>query len=277
MNSNLYTILVNTSDGFDDCWNPFFILLNKYWSNCQAPILLNTEHKDFSFYPLNIKASKVNSGNVKRLTWSECLIEAIKKVDSPLILYFQEDYFIESIVNVPIIDQFAKMMILDDTIKHIGLTNFGSYPPFNIYPEDKRLMIVSNKSKYRISTQVGLWKKETLLKYLRSDENGWMFEIFGTQRSTLGNDLFLTSNRALFNEHNPIILYKVTGIIKGKWLTSIPVLFEQEGIEVDFSQRGFYKQKYILFRKFETAITLLKKPMKLLKFIYFNVSKYFDE
>jgi len=270
MNKYLYTILVNTSDGFEDCWHPFFTLFHKYWPNCDVPILLNTEHKDFNFYPLNIKASKVNAGNERRLTWSECLIEAIKKIESPFILYFQEDYFLESMVNVSQIDDFAAMMMSDDKIKFIGLTHFGNYPPFLDYSGDKRLKIVSQGSKYRISTQAGLWRKETLLSYLCEDENGWMFEIFGTQRAKKRKDLFLTANREIYNEFNPIIFYQITGIVKGKWILSMPLLFEKEGLEMDFLKRGFYTPKNIVFRKFETAAALLKKFPKLLKLILFN-------
>jgi len=43
--SNL-TLLVNTSDSFEDCWQRFFDLLTRYWPGCYVPILLSTESKD---------------------------------------------------------------------------------------------------------------------------------------------------------------------------------------------------------------------------------------
>ena len=107
----MYTILVNSSDGYNDCWDPFFTLFNKYWPDCNAPIMLNTEYKSYNFFGLDVKASQVNLGFNRRLTWSECLIEAIKKIDTPLILYFQEDYFIEKDVMVETINEFATKML----------------------------------------------------------------------------------------------------------------------------------------------------------------------
>ena len=46
-NPQLFTVLVNSSDGFEDCWDPFFKLFDKYWPNCNAPIILNTEKKTY--------------------------------------------------------------------------------------------------------------------------------------------------------------------------------------------------------------------------------------
>lgn len=262
--SNIFTILVNSSDGFEDCWIPFFTLLKKYWPNCDAPIILNTERKSFTFPGLNIISTRVNTGIEKNLTWSECLIEALNKIETPLVLYLQEDYFFEKTVKDYLIEDFAKQMIANSLIKYIGLTNYGNSPPFKEWTLDQRFYEVSHSSKYIVSTQAALWNKQTFLSYLRPNENGWMFEIFGSQRAKKGKDLFLTVNRETYNEINPIIYYQLTGIIKGKWLSTIPELFRREGIETDFAKRGFYKEKNRILRKIETARMLIKDPKKLI-------------
>lgn len=263
---NKFTLIVNSSDGFEDCWYPYFTLLKKYWSDLDQPILLNTEFKDYSFSDLDIISSKVHVGITDRkLTWSECLIKAIEKVGTPLILYMQEDYFLEQTVNNNIILEFADLMLKDSSIKYIGLTDIGNCGPFKVYDYDERLSVVGN-SKYRISTQAGLWRKEILLSYLRPEENGWMFEIFGTRRSKKRNEIFLTSNRDLYSKNNnPIITYEHTGIIKGQWHKAMPALFEKEGIDNNFDLRGIYRPKPILARKIETARKLLKSPIRFIK------------
>ena len=262
---NNLTIIVNTSDNFEDCWAPFFKLFFKYWPNCEIPIILNTEKKQFIHNGNNILSSQVNLNFNRRLTWSECLIEVLKKVETPLILYMQEDYFIDNPVNVRLINDFVNLMTTDKTVKYIGLTNFGNLPPFIVYPNDLRLRKVSKSAKYRISTQAAIWSKETLMSYLRVNENGWMFEIFGTQRAKRKDDLFLTVNREMFVGYNQIISYQPTGIIKGKWLSTIPKFFETEEIKMDFSIRGFYKNPNTLIRKFETFNKLIKNPIILIK------------
>jgi hypothetical protein len=265
MNKNL-TILVNTSDGFEDCWIPFFTLFKKYWPQCDAKILLNTELKDFSFPGLDIQTTRVNDNISKKLTWSECLIKALNMVDTPFVLYLQEDYFIERAVNNKTINEFVDLMFHQKEIKYIGLTNNGNCPPFLNFEQDPRLKIVSRNSKYRISTQAALWDKETLLSYLIPDENGWMFEIFATKRAKKRDDLFLTINRDLFKDDcNSIIFYQLTGIVKGKWIKTMPKLFKKEGIDIDFTIRGFYKELNWLNRKLETIRMLTRKPMVFLR------------
>lgn len=262
------TILVNTSDSFEDCWNPFFFLFKKYWPKCNYPILLNTEFKEYVFADLNIKTSKANAPYPeRRLTWSECLIEALKQIETPLVLYLQEDYFIEQPVGVEVIKKFALHLKENPNVKYIGLTHFGNYPPFTPYADDNNLWSVAKNSRYRVSTQAGIWDRNTLLSYLRPDENGWMFEIFGTQRSKKCKGLFLTANREIFHpdKGTAIINYVHTGIIKGQWHEAIPTLFKLNGIEMDFKKRGFYRAKPYLIRKAETGRKLLKNPIKFYK------------
>jgi len=264
MNNNLYTILVNTSDSFEDCWNPFFTLLKKKWEISDTPILLNTEFKLFSFDELNIESAQSHKfTTTRKLTWSECLINALNKIETPLVLYMQEDYFIDSEVQSNVIQEFASLMIKDPSVKHIGLTNSGSYPPFSRYAQDDRLWTIGQKSEYRISTQAGLWDIETLLSYLKPEEGGWMFEIFGSKRAQKRNEIFLTANYDFFKP--PIIHYPFTGIIKGKWNAEIVPLFDENKIVIDFSKRGFYRKKPLLVRKLETLNKLVRNPIHFFK------------
>ncbi|SFG62156.1 hypothetical protein [Pedobacter insulae] len=252
-----YTILVNSSDNFEDCWDPFFTLYQKYWNVANVPILLNTEFKTgYRFGNLPIKCSAANAASPgRRLSWSECLMTALQQIDTDLVLYLQEDYFIEAPVNAALIEEMVKMMQANEEIKYIGLTHFGNFPPFAPWAADGRVVKVLN-SRYRISTQAGIWRRDTLLNYLKPEENGWMFEIFGTQRAKLRNELFLTLNR----EAPPAVLYTHTGIIKGKWHPAMPALFAKNGIAVDFARRGLYRAKPFLLRKLETGMKLLKDP-----------------
>jgi len=259
-----FTIVVNSSDGFEDCWIPFFTLFKKYWPDCNAQIILNTEKKKFYFPGLDIVSSNVNFDFDKKFTWSECLIMSLNKVDTPLVLYLQEDYFLEKPVNSKLIEEFTNIMLTNSEVKYIGLTRFGNNPPFRSWEINTQFYEVSKKSKYIASTQAALWDKQTLLSLLRSDENGWMFEIYGTGRVRKRKDLFLTINREIFNEMNPIIYYQPTGIVKGKWIVTMPELFKKEGLKMDFSLRGFYKEKNTLLRKIETIKMLLRNPKKLI-------------
>ena len=265
---NNITILINSSDGFEDCWNPFFRLFSKFWPNCQCDIVLNTEKKYYSYEGLKIKSSQVNFIITDRkLTWSECLILCLENIDNPLVLYMQEDYFIDKFVNIEIIKEFVELMLLNKDISYIGLTCSGNYPPFLPSEIDKRLLRVGSDSKYRISTQAGIWRKEILQSYLLTHENGWMFEYFGTLRSHKRKELFLTVDRNLFSK-DPIISYLLTGIIKSQWHAKIPILFKANDIKIDYHLRGFYVEKSLFVRKFETAKKLLMNPFAIFKSLF---------
>jgi hypothetical protein len=265
MNYKLFTIIVNSSDGFEDCWHPFFTLFKKYWPDNQSPVFLNTEFKNYVHPGLNIKSTKVHEGVTNsKLTWSECLIKALQKVETPFVLYLQEDYFIECKVNEKKINEFSELMFNNPKIKYIGLTHFGNKGPFKEW-ENKDLVIVSQNANYRISTQAAIWDKKTLLSYLKVDENGWMFEIFGSKRAKKNEELFLTTNRNIYNKENPIIQYEHTGIIKGKWHHKMPELFLNHLIDIDFDIRGIYKPKYWFIRKIETLKKLLNNPIRFIQ------------
>ncbi len=259
-----FTILVNSCDGFADCWEPFFKLFTLFWPNCNVKVILNTETMDWSFPGLDLQCTQVGLG-VGRLTWSECLIKALDQVDTPLVLYLQEDYFFEKPVDDRLVYELADMMKTDSVVKYIGLTNIGSLGPFGA-TADPRLWKVTQKARYRISTQAGLWRTETLRSYLKPEENGWMFEIYGTKRASKREECFLTVNKDVYcSEKAPVIQYTHTGIIKGKWHQNMPKLFARHNIEVDFEKRGIYKEPFWLIRKAGTFKKLVSNPLAFMR------------
>ena len=255
---NNYSIFINTSDGYEDCWPPFFDLLKKYWPNITSPIFLNTGSKKFESPDIKIICTNLDKTYGNDLTWSEYLHAGLNCINDPIVLYFQEDYFIDSNVRVDLIDKAAALMMRHPDIKCISLTNHGSPGPYEDFHEDW-LKVVSNNARYRISTQASLWRVDSLKSYLNPKENGWMFEIFGTWRSRNRNECFLTVNIS-----DMPIKYLHTGIVKGKWLNGIQDVFLKNDISIDFSIRGFYLPKPKLLHKIEVIEKLLQKPVHFL-------------
>ncbi len=82
----MFTLLVNSSDGFEDCWEPFFTLLGRHWPRISVPILLNTERKDRQPSDrLPVQCSRVQPPAAPRLTWIECLLAAPYHVKRALL------------------------------------------------------------------------------------------------------------------------------------------------------------------------------------------------
>lgn len=255
-----YTVLVNTSDGYRDCWDPFFTLFARYWPDCTARVLLNTELARYEGGARPVESACVQDGMDRRRTWGECMIRGLGMIDTPLVLYLQEDYFLESRVDTPRLNGLARMMLEDPKVAQIGLTPFGAYGPFRP-TSDPSLWEVDRKSRYRTSLQAALWRVDAMRSFVRPEENGWMFEIYGTRRSRRRSDLFLTTNR----DREPVFPYSNAGIVKGKWDVRMPAFFDREGVHVDFARRGFFKPRPRALEKFRTLRKLLEHPTQLVR------------
>src|SRR6266850_8558977 len=110
------TIFVNSCDSFQDCWDPFFTLFNRYWPTCNVNVLLNTEEATFQFKPISLENARVGlQTNGSRFHWSDCLKRALEKLTTPLVLYLQDDYFFDSRVGDHHILKLVELMRRDDS------------------------------------------------------------------------------------------------------------------------------------------------------------------
>lgn len=237
----MFSILVNTTDSFEDCWYPFFKLFKKYWPDFHGTIYLNTETKDFSFEGLDIVPIK---NKLVGESWSKCLKFALNFIEEEIILYLQDDYFLKDTVQKNIIEHLYSK-ILENNIDCIHLTPFASEGPFE-KSQYLDVLKYSKKAAYKIGTQASLWRKSTMKKYLKDHENAWHFEVFGTKRAWRHNEEIYIYN---FNKNeNEIIPYSPTGIVKGKWKKdAVFELFAINEIDINYNIRGFYnpqKNKY---------------------------------
>jgi hypothetical protein len=240
MSMNDLTILVNSCDGFEDCWAPFFELFARYWPQCPYPIVLNTELKNRQFTGVSVHCARVAAGVERRLTWSECLARCLDEIATPHVLYLQEDFFLEAPVRQPLIEPLLAEMRAGqaDVIRLMECGGSGPWKP-SAHP---LLWEVDQNAEYRIALQAALWRKSTLRGHLRMHENPWQMEIFGSARARRIRDSVMCVNRDRF--HGPgqeIFPYQPTGVIKGQWERQIvEPLFARHDIAMDFSQRGFY-------------------------------------
>ena len=134
--STKYSILINTTDSFEDCWIPFFTLFKTYWPDYVGKIYLNTETKIFTFPGLDIisiQNSKLTPD--KKITWSECLIRALSSIDDEIILYIHEDCFFKDFVKNDLIEKYVSIItkiILGTAPMLIGIFFFGAIQTFFI-------------------------------------------------------------------------------------------------------------------------------------------------
>jgi hypothetical protein len=238
-----YSILVNTCDKFEDCWEPFFKLFSIFWPDYKGTIYLNTEYKDYSYEGLNIipikGAEKHAVPKNKRATWSQCLKWALEEIDTDIVLYMQEDYFLKDTVKNDWINYFKDYMEQYSEIPCIQLTNSG-IP--SVEKSSHKFLNTSNPNHFSyLSCQASFWRKNVLLSLIREHETAWNFEWWGSKRAKYFGYDFLTVDPIWLNsEIQGIIPYITTGIIGGKWYKPVVDVFQQQNIHMDFSVRGFY-------------------------------------
>ena len=215
-----YSILINTCDKFDDCWDPFFKLWSLYWTDCEGKVFLNTEYKNYSYKGLDITSLKVcenhNFPKSQRATWSQCLKWALQFIDTDIVLYMQEDYFLSAKVDNKYVEFFLDMMTENKNIPCIQLSN-GGIPA--VSKSSYELLFASDPNFFSyVSCQASLWRKETLLCLIREHETAWNFEWWGSKRAKYFKYEFLVVDPKLFEAtENGIIPYIMTGVIGGKW------------------------------------------------------------
>lgn len=262
-----FTIVVATSDEFEDCWTPFFVLLEKYWPDCHHPIILSTGEKSFVYPGLDIQSAMAYKRHGDKAAWSQRLLHSLEGVKTELVLLLLDDFFINGPVDVDTVNACCRIM-QEEQYSVITLTNHDtnrrSKPTANPLLDE-----VEATSPYRLSTSPALWRKTSLMKYLRPNENVWMFEIFGTRRSHKIRDSFYRVNNTQISKgHAEVIPYFQTdagdtGIIKGGWQHGIEHLFESSGITIDYAQRGYYKKLPSLLNKYYLITKLLQNPRQL--------------
>ena len=237
-----YSIFVNTTDKFEDAWYPFFKLFAKYWPDYNGKIYLNTEYKTFQFPGLNIISIRncLAHKDADTITWSQCLKRALEVIDTDVILYMQEDYFLNGIVKNDIVTGYVSKMT-EYNINCLHLTDQNNKGPFSP-SEFTDFWLINQKNKDLISCQAALWKKSFLEKYIRPWESPWQFETNGTKRANLTDDKFYTVSREIYRSaFNEIIPYIFTGIVQGRWNEDVVNLFAENNIGIDYNKRGFTK------------------------------------
>lgn len=260
-----YTIIINSTDSFADCWPAFFQLFVTFWPRPWPRIILNTESLEFKMDDVELLYSHTNKVFDKKITWSESILYCLDLANENVILYLQEDYFLNARVNTESIDELVNQMRASD-IGCISLTSRGARGS-HMESKHPALLEIPPGRPYRVNCQATLWKADFLKQLLRRDENAWQFEIFGSRRSVRIKTGFLTPSPKFFKyDSKEIVSYVVnTGVIKGRWNINTQMLFEKHNIHMDYSLRGFYQNVSYFENKVNTFKKLYKSPVHFIR------------
>lgn len=261
-------VFVNSSDGFEDCWAPFFKLFSAYGGGLRGlPVYLNTERKQFECGEMEVLATCVwPRSEIVRPTWSECLYRGLDAVREDLVLYLQEDYFLTQAVRSEIVEEALELLRCDERIGVIYLSDNGPRVAKSCRHAGSFLE-VSLPAHYLINTQAAIWRKSYLRSVARPWENAWMFEKFGTLRegATRRRILMVTPEALAQGE---VIHYVWSGVMKGKWKPECVDLFRKHDISADFAKRGFYREGSLWKYRIEVLYKLFGRPVPAIRSIH---------
>lgn len=241
-----FTIIVNSCDKYEDAWDPFFKLLKLQWPECSNyEIILNSETKVYNCDFLNVKT--ICGG--KNITWSTRLKNVLKSVDSKLVVFLLEDFFLKSPVNQKDFLEIVDRMLKED-IGYVGL----KYRPDrllkdNTSPKEKLVERDNLPVNLRLPLISSMWNRKYFIRILRNHESPWDFEHYAGIRSKRYKMKVLDANN---NQgfYNAIFDYDIDmqygiGIAKGKWLMpKTKELLDSYGLNVNYDNLGVDNETY---------------------------------
>lgn len=212
-------ILVVTCDNYSDLWDPFFECLHRFWPDCPFRVYLLSNNKKCE----RDGVTNVLSGD--DISWSDSLIRGVRQVEEDYVMLIHEDLFLcRNIDTKKVSDIFA--WAIESGANYIRMNPMinKADKPFN-----SSVGIISEKSIYRTSNVLALWKKTLLLELLKAGESAWDFENHGSVRSNKYDKFY-----AALEDNFPII----NTVVRGKWQGSAVRKCKSLGIKIDLSSRG---------------------------------------
>jgi hypothetical protein len=242
------SVLVSSTDLYADCWSPFFTLWRRYWPDNPCRIYLAAEKKTQTFRDVDIVNYRDPAWAEERPSWSELLTATLEQIETSYVLYLQEDYFLCGNVSN------SKISALVGWCQKENADCLRLTDPFgpetteqNVLLQGMALRPIGKDFGYFASLQAAIWRKSWLQALLDGPMSPWQFE----RRSTLKAQVmdakhWYVASKSDIPQIGSVFPYFPTGVVKGRWYEPAVVeLFQQHGIEVDYSKRGFYRPSHL--------------------------------
>lgn len=229
------SMLFSSCDMYDDAWIPYFTQLKKNWPEFDMPVYMGTESKTFGFKDFDIRCPLAGGPVYKR--WSERLLKLLEHIHTEYVLFTLDDFWLTAPVDNSEFEKICSYMEKDKRMGFVCLRSETSNMTRtntvrSEYPELWRCL---KEKKFRITTQMGIWKKSYLEKLLRSHESAWYFETRATWRSKFYRE-------RVYDVKQTLITYPVGGFFwGGQCYEDYRNLFDSELIRPCVEKRGFIR------------------------------------
>lgn len=172
-------LVVTTSGGYEHIVPIFIHLHQTYWKDPNQRVEIVGYKKpdfempdNFSFYSMGEQKGSYSK------SFGTDLRQYFARLDR-LFIWCMEDSFTKSSVYSAAIDYAVSLMQADHSIGrlHLGPNSLNRYTLQ--YDKEKygdEIVQTVSTSEYKLSTQIAIWNRDYLLKYLQPDMSPWEFE-----------------------------------------------------------------------------------------------------
>lgn len=216
------SLLVLSCDSYEDLWQPFFQLKDKYWEDCKFETYIATETK-------SCKYAKALKYNYPIEQWTTRIRKSLEEISTKYVLIMDGDFFIRNYVDQKRIDYVLKNFNDNTAFFNFEKEYDNNNVECGLDGFKKRINGIC-----KISCQAGIWNREKLIKLLNVSCSPWEWERLNIARDY---DYYINSGDYVIDYGFKVGNFS---IVHGKWAEEIVPFFEKEGIKIDYSKRGFF-------------------------------------
>ncbi len=211
-------VLVATCARYSQVWMPFFTLLGRYWPDCPYNLYMSTDMGQYPGVP--VFQTGVDKG------WASNIMNALRQIAADRIILFQEDFLLTQRVDTGTV----RRLVAYSREKDTGCLRLCPCPGPSGKWTDPFLGTIGPEDSYRVSLQLAIWDRETLLGIMREGESPWELEREGRERTRLCPKPFLSLWRQPDDTPGGPVQYFITAVTRGKWEPGALELLRREGI-----------------------------------------------
>lgn len=215
-------ILVISCDKSYDLFKPFHIFMERHWKN-HPEIIYSLETFHNPYY-------KTINKNYPLERCTRRVYETIKEINDEHILMISDDIFLREDVDNDRIIELCKYVKGNVA----GLNLEPSFDPLDKYIGDG-ICVRNPLGLYKVSCLCQIWQKSAMLRLFNVDKNLWQFE---KDNIGLGYTFLINKDSNLLSFGKKVNEWR-WGLVKGKWTKEVKQYFDEQGIEMDYSIRGF--------------------------------------
>jgi hypothetical protein len=226
------SILVASSDGYRDLWEPFFTLFFRYWPDCPYRVYLGANEATYD----DPRVTTIRAGSAE--DWTQSFKAMLEAVPDAHVLVLLEDYLLNRPVDTRRIgDLDAYLTEHDGACLRVAPIPGAPRP----LPDSDLVGELPVGSPYRLSLQAAIWHRESLLALLRDGESPWQLEIDGSARTAeLARPFF----SIVEGGYRPFS-YFATAVVRGAWRRDALALCRREGVPVDSARAVERRRTYL--------------------------------